>query len=356
MEFKIDKSLLSEAISSLNPYLEKKDAKSIASNIMVKVDNCVLNMYATDYEFGLSIDIVNVIDATDGNFLVNGTNFLNVIKRLKSGEVHISLVKDNITIKQGKTKLNLEVLPVDTYPTYKIDESNMKSIKLNDSEVINGIKKTLFSIDQNNPKYELQCTLFDFDDTLKIVTTDTRTLSMYDTKLKFDESLQLLIPKKSIVEIQKILDNKCTILFNNTYLVIRNKDLVFHTKLVNGKFPAYQRVIPTESKFTFNIPTSDIIDSIKLITALENTIKLTFKDNIIKLESDSDKNKSETEIVLDDSVNEEVTIKANATNLINALLNVDSDKFTMSINSHNLPITLDSNSFKVINMPIVDRD
>lgn len=356
MEFKIEKTILSDAIASLNSYVEKKDLKSIVANILVKIDNCVLTMYATDYDFGLSLDIVNIQDSTDGEFLVNATNFLNIIKRLKAGEVHIILNGNSITIKQNKSKLNLEVLPTNDFPKYKLDESNMQTLDFKSSEIVKGIKNTLFSVDNNNPKYELQSMLFDFDKTLKIVSTDTRSLSVYDTKIEVDKQMQLLIPKKSIVEIQKLLLVDCTILFDNTNFIIKLKDILFHTKLINGKFPAYQRVIPERFNYEFEILTQTFIENIKLVTALEPIIKISFGPGLIKIESNpaDGKNIAVTEIENENINANDVFIKANSTQLLNALNNVESSVFKFMMNEHNLPMMLQDGSFKVINMPYVD--
>lgn len=297
MEFKIEKSILSESLTSLNNYVEKRDLKASTANIMVRIEDSLLTMYATDYEYGLRLEIVNIFDYTDGEFLVNSTNFLNTIKRLKSGEIHISLNGSNITIKQNKSKLNLEVLETETFPKFSINEDKMNKLEFYSNEVLKGIKDTLFSIDSNNPKFELQCMLFDFKQTgLNIVTTDTRTLSLYQSNIKIDKEIQLLVPKKAILEIQKLLNDKCSIFVDDTNMLIKTNDFTFHTKLINGKFPDYTRVIPNEYKYTFEVPTNEFIESLKLVTALETTVQIIFKNNAILIESATDKNKSETEI------------------------------------------------------------
>ena len=356
MEFKIEKSILSESLTSLNNYVEKRDIKAATANIMVKIEDSLLTMYATDYEYGLKLEITNIFDYTDGEFLVNSGNFLNTIKRLKNGEIHISLKGSNVTIKQNKSKLNLEVLETETFPKFSINEDKMSKLEFNSNEVLKGIKDTLFSIDSNNPKFELQCMLFDFKQTgLNIVTTDTRTLSLYQSNIKIDKEIQLLVPRKAILEIQKLLNDKCSIFVDDTNMLIKTNDFTFHTKLINGKFPDYTRVIPNEYKYTFEVPTNEFIESLKLVTALETTVQITFKNNAILIESATDKNKSETEITTNYET-EEVIFKANSINLINALNNVDNDTFELCINSSRLPIVINSDNYKVINMPIIDND
>ena len=248
------------------------------------------------------------------------------------------------------------MLETESFPKFSINEDKMSKLEFNLNEVLKGIKDTLFSIDSNNPKFELQCMLFDFKQIgLNIVTTDTRTLSIYQSDIKIDKEIQLLVPKKAILEIQKLLNDKCNILIDDTNMIIKTNDFTFHTKLINGKFPDYARVIPNEYKYTFEVPTKDFVESLKLVTALETTVQITLKDNAILIESATDKNKSETEITTDYKT-EEVIFKANSINLINALNNVNNDTFELCINSGRLPIVINSDNYKVINMPIIDND
>ena len=75
MEFKIEKSILSESLTSLNNYVEKRDLKAATANIMVKIEDSLLTMYATDYEYGLKLEITNIFDI---DFMMNRfgkTNF-----------------------------------------------------------------------------------------------------------------------------------------------------------------------------------------------------------------------------------------------------------------------------------------
>jgi DNA polymerase III subunit beta len=182
MTFKIDKTMFQDALTRLNPFLEKKDVKSAVANYFVKVDNCILTLCATDYNFSLKLELTSAYDPSDGEFLVNGNDLLTIIKRLKSGEIELTLKGDELSIKQGRSTLKLQTLSTRDYPSIDIKEDDMKAINISGSVLYGAIKKTLFSVDSNNPKYELNAMLFDFNKSLKIVSTNTRALSIFDTK------------------------------------------------------------------------------------------------------------------------------------------------------------------------------
>lgn len=353
MTFKADKTILQNALTQLSPFLEKKDLKSPTSNYYFKIDNCVLTLAATDYNFSLKLELTSIYDATDCDFLVNGNSLLSTIKRLKNGEVEFNLKGDELEIKQGRSKLKLQTLSTESYPNINITE-NLNSININSNVLLGAIQKCLFSVATNSPKYELNAMLIEFGKSLNVVATDTRTLAICKNDLSYDEDNQLLIPKSSLIEMQKIMLDECEYLFNDTYLQIKGKDLVFTTKLINGKFPDYKRVIPSETTYNFSIPTNELIDNIKLITAIEDLVKITFSEDSILLETGEGKLINSTEIKLTQKCDEPITIKVSATQLLNALNNVESMLFDLGINEPKLPFIIKDKNFTVINMPYIE--
>jgi DNA polymerase III subunit beta len=153
---------------------------------------------------------------------------------------------------------------------------------------------------------------------------------------------------------QKIILNDCEILHNNTYLKVKCKDMVFTTKLINGKFPDYGRVVPQSYNHTFSIPTNELIDNIKLITALEDLVRITFNTDSILLESGEGKSISTSEIKLVQECKRLISIKVSANQLLNALNSTDSELFNLCINEEILPFSIVSGDLLVINMPYVE--
>lgn len=354
MTFKADKTILQNVLTQLNPFLEKKDIKAPTSNYYFKIDNCLLTLAATDYNFSLKLELTSIYDSTDGEFLVNGNSLLSIIKRLKNGEVEFNLKGDELEIKQGRSKLKLQTLSTDTYPNIDLDDKVMKSINVDSNVLLTAIKKCLFSVAVGNPKYELNAMLFNFSDSLNVVSTDTRTLAVYTENIKFEDFAQVLIPKTSLIEMQKIILDKCEYFYNDTYFMIKSQDLVFTTKLINGKFPDYKRVIPSSTTHNFLIPTNDIIEAIKIVTAIEDLVKITFSEDNILIEAGEGKLINSTEINLVQKCSEPVQIKVSANQFLNALNNIDSVSFNLGINAHNLPFVIKDKNFTVINMPYIE--
>ena len=356
MTFKIDKIILQNALTQLNPFLEKKDIKAPTSNYFFKIDNCILTLCATDYNFSLKLELTSIYDSTDGDFLVNGNSILSIIKRLKSGEIEFNLKGDELEIKQGRSKLKLQTLDTKDFPKIDIQDDTMQNINIDSNKLFTAIKKCLFAVAVANPKYELNSMLFNFTDTLNIAATDTRCLSIFTENVGFENHSQILVPRFALLETQKIILTQCELSFNNTYLKIKSDNLVFTTKLISGKFPDYKRVIPSSTKHNFKIPTTEIIEAIKIVTATEDLVKITFNEDNILIESGEGKLINSTEIKLVQKCNESIYIKVSANQFLNALSNVESELFELGINEHNLPFTIKDKNYLVINMPYIEQN
>ena len=99
MRFIIAKNIFENIISSMQPFLEKKDSSSITSHIYLEVQNSKLTLKATDYEIGLESYVNDIEESTDGKGTVNGSNLLGIIKRLKNDNIIVDTIDNNLVIK-----------------------------------------------------------------------------------------------------------------------------------------------------------------------------------------------------------------------------------------------------------------
>jgi DNA polymerase-3 subunit beta len=107
MKFTINKQQIENIVSSMQPFLEKKDASAITSHIYLEVANNKLNLKATDYEMGLEANIDDITDYEDGKATVNGSNLLNIIRRLKNDNINFEILNNNLKINQSRSNFKL---------------------------------------------------------------------------------------------------------------------------------------------------------------------------------------------------------------------------------------------------------
>ncbi len=353
MKFIITKSIFENVISSMQPFLEKKDASSITSHIYLEVNDSKLILKATDYEIGLESQIDSITEAIYGKATVNGSNLLGIIKRLKDADIIIETTDNNLIIKQNKSTFKLPMYDADEYPNLILNE-NLKNLNISTINFINSIRKITPSIDNNNPKFELNGALIDIKNSkINFVSTDTRRLAISFLENMSNNEGQIIIPKKAIIEIQKLFLDDAKISFDENNLVVTTENMKFFTKLINGKFPDYERIIPQSLKHNLSIPKNILVESIKLVTSLFSNIKITFKPHSIVFESLDEDTESKTQIDIELNIDQEFYLAVNAKYLLDYLSQTNNENVKIGFNESNLPFYLEDEKFYTIVMPIV---
>ena len=353
MRFVITKNIFENVVASMQPFLEKKDSSAITSHIYLEIDNAKLIIKATDYEIGLESYIDNITDTVDGKATVNGSNLLGIIKRLKNEDIIIEALNNNLIIKQNKSTFKLPTYDAEEFPSLNKSE-NLKELSMSTINFINSIRKITPAIDNNNPKFELNGALLDIkNQKINFVSTDTRRLAVSHLQNITNQETQFIIPKKAIIEIQKLFLDEAKISYDDTNLVISNINTKFFTKLINGKFPDYERIIPNTLKYNFPLPKNMLVESIKLVTSLFSNIKITFNSTSILFESLDEDSESKTQIDIDLNIEKEFYLAVNAKYLLDFLSMSHNEKIKIGFNESNLPFLLEDDKFFTIVMPIV---
>jgi DNA polymerase-3 subunit beta len=355
MKVQIDKNIIENILVHSIPFLEKKDTSQITSHVYIEADNDTLILKATDYEIGFLVKTKNINIEENGAITANGRKLLDIVKILKNQKIELEVINEVLFVKQGNSKFKLPTFSYKDFPEFPTYENKPK-ISINSQQLINSLKKITPSIDNNNPKFELNGALIDINENfINFVSTDTRRLAIVSLEnSQNNTNLSIIIPKKAILEIQKLFFDDIDIYFDDTYLMITSNQYTFFTKLINGKFPEYTRIIPKETQYNLTLPKKDIIDALKQITTISNDVKLTFLQDSIKFESLSDdNNEAKTQINYPTNFNEEFILAINSKYLLDFLNNTDSSEFILGLNENNHPFILIDNNFKTVVMPIV---
>ncbi|HQS67402.1 MAG TPA: DNA polymerase III subunit beta [Sulfuricurvum sp.] len=354
MKITIDKSVLENILLHLQPFLEKKDTSQITSHILLSTDGRILNAKATDYEIGLTIQTNALTVIEPGSVTANGKKLLDIIRILKDEEVEIELVKENLHIRQKRSNFKLPTYKSSEFPVFPITDQKPK-IEINSQILIESLKKITPATDTNNPKFELNGALIDIkNNQINFVSTDTRRLALVHIESQSDHELSIIVPKKAIIEIQKLFNNNIEIYYDNTHLIIKSEDSLFFTKLINGKFPDYTRIIPKESSRSITLPKATIITAIKQITTISNDLKLTFQNDSILFESLSDDNiEAKTAVEIENGFDSPFILAINSRYILDFLGQISGNEFILEANESNQPFVIKEGNFKTIVMPIV---
>jgi DNA polymerase-3 subunit beta len=350
----ISKSIIENILIHAGPFLEKKDTSQITSHVYLNASNGTLTIKATDYEIGFLVTTKNVNISQDGSITANGKKFLDIVRILKDGEINLEVKNDTLHISQAHSNFKLPTFSHNEFPEFPSYEGKAR-ISIESHTLIESLKKITPAIDTNNPKFELNGALIDIkQNSINFASTDTRRLAVVNVKNESANELSIIIPKKAIIEIQKLFFDDIELYYDETNLIIHSEQYTFFTKLINGKFPEYSRIIPREIANNLVLPKAIMIDSIKQITTISTDVKITFLNDIITFESLSDDNiEAKTEITHTTGFSEPFSIAINSRYLLDFLNSINSSEFNIGLNEGNLPFILSDENFKTVVMPIV---
>lgn len=354
MKLVVNKSILESAILLCNAYVEKKDSSTITSHLYFHADEDKLTIKASDYEIGINYKIKKIRVESSGFATANAKNIVDVIKNLNNEEVTLETIDNFLFIRQKSTKYKFPMFNHEDFPDFPSTE-NKNKFDIDSSELNRSLKKILPTIDTNNPKYSLNGAYLDIkSEKINFVGTDTKRLGISTLDKKNEKEFNICIPKKAIVEMQKLFYEKIEIFYDENILIAKNENFEFFTKLINDKFPDYEKVIPRHFRQEFTFQTEDFVDSLRKINILTEKMKLHFSKNKIIFEGISlDNMEAKTELDLELNVEEEFSLIIKIKYLLDFLSSIEEEKFTIKINEPNLAFVVSASGLEVIIMPMV---
>ena len=354
MKIRADKQIIESILINLQPFLEKKDASQITSHVYFETKEELCIVRGTDMEIGLQIVTDQFEIDHPGSFTANGRKLLDIVRILKEGEIILELFDNSLLIKQKHSKFKLPIFDPESYPSFPAVDEKPK-ITLDSLSLIKNLKKITPAIDTNNPKHELNGALINIKkERTDLVGTDTRRLAIATLPNDSVQELSLILPKKAILEIQKLFLDQIEIYYDETTLIITNNNYFFFTRLINGKFPDYERIIPQSLKFQIELPKKEMLDAIRMITTISHDIRITFLTDAVLFNSlSADNVEAKTEIEVETGIPDKFEISLNSRYLLDFLAQVEHEKFVIGLNESTLPFLVRDENFITIIMPII---
>ena len=304
MKFSIVKSDLLRPLSHIYSVVEKRNTIPILSNTVIEALDGHIAFTATDME----IDIVEKIQSStisNGKLTVSAHTLYDIVRKLPDGsEIIVSANENNLIISCGKSEFMLPTLPFDDYPIMT-DISGGKSFSISSVDLQNLIDNTKFAISLEETRYYLNgIFLHQNDNLLRAVATDGHRLAQAEINLPTgaEGMPSIIIPRKTVGELRKLLDDTeadipITVSSNKIKFSINNCTLT--SKLIDGSFPDYQRVIPKGNTKNLVISTKEFKEAVDRVSTISieksRAVKLSLSKNnlILKVNSHDSGNASE---------------------------------------------------------------
>ncbi len=349
MEFKINSSDLLKALSHIQGIVEVRHTLPILSNIIINANENLLTLSSTNLDIYCS-DQISADTAVPGEISVPAITFFEIIKRLPSGSDVLMKMDNNdneITLKCGRSKFKLSTLKTEDFPVISDSDLSVNFV-LSAEELIRIIDKTKFAVSNEETRYYLNGIFLHKASRnsihfLRAVATDGHRLAQYDIPLPqgAEEMTGIIIPKKTIFELRKVLDDAdgdVSISLNENKIKFSFSNLKIISKVIDGTFPDYTKVIPKNNNKNFKTNNSDLknaIDRVSAVAANEETkskaIKLSLENNKLNLSVESQSKGSANEVIDISYVGDNVDIGFNSKYIIDICNEVDGEEVDVSL-------------------------
>ena len=249
MRFSLQREVLLKPLAQVVNVVERRQTLPVLANLLVKVRDGQLSLTGTDLEVEM-VSRTAVDDAQDGEITIPARKLFEIVRALPDGsKVTVSQNGDKVTVQAGRSRFSLTSLPANDFPS--IDEFEATDrVNVAEAGLKELIERTAFAMAQQDVRYYLNGLLFDLRDAvLRCVATDGHRLALCETALNAGTGgkRQIIVPRKGVQELQRLLeggDRMLELELGKGHIRVKRDDVTFTSKLIDGKFPDYEAVIP----------------------------------------------------------------------------------------------------------------
>lgn len=361
MNITIDREVLLENLNIIARGLPVKSPMPILTGIKLEAtDN---DLYMTSSNTDISVEVL-INDASlkieeAGKTVIFGKTFIDVIRKCNSKKVNLYLDdKKSLVIKADRSEFNLNIMDYSDYPNIDF-VTLMNPLEFSATEFKKIVRETVFSTSQSEKKPILTGVNFNnTDNKLVITATDSFRLSQKIIELNDYANFNITIPSKSLEEMARVLDNyeeNVSFYFASNKLLLKYKNVLFQTRLLDGNYPDTSRIIPSSFPIVLRFNRDELIDAVDRVSILSprdkekdkeitySIIKLVIKnDRIIELSTNNSftGNAKEEIIPTDIEATNSIAIGFSARYFIEALRSFMSAEITMSLSGEVRPFII----------------
>jgi DNA polymerase-3 subunit beta len=250
MKFVISREALLKPLNLVAGVVERRQTLPILANVLLVLDGDRLSLTGTDLEVELVGRIQLATPGESGEITVPARKLVDICKSLPEGsEIELSSAEGKVTVKSGRSRFTLATLPPREFPNVE-DSMGTHQFTVKQGQLKRLIDRTSFAMAQQDVRYYLNGMLWELKEgQLRVVATDGHRLAMCSLPSKLDvpEDTQIILPRKGVIELSKLLlveDESIAVVIGSNHIRATTTDFTFTSKLVDGKFPDYQRVLP----------------------------------------------------------------------------------------------------------------
>jgi DNA polymerase-3 subunit beta len=372
MKLTIEKSDLHRGLSRLQAVVEKRNSMPILANVLLEAtaqgDKGQLELVATDLEVGVR-DVHAAKVAEVGGITVSARKFFDIVRELPDEPVQLLAKPDSfLEVHSGRIRFSLAGTAADEYPSLPAFSAD-RLVSVQAAILSSMIERTMYATSLDETRYNLNGVYFEVlpeGEKIRMVATDGHRLALVDRGIGSEVTglvSDVIIPRKGLAELKRLVDeedaDQVELGFEGNSGLARKGSVTLVMRLIEGRFPNYQQVIPTNAEHHLTLPSELLIRAVRRVALLSmersHAVKVELRAGILRLSSSNpDLGQAQEEIDADYS-GDEITIGFNAKYLQESLVAFDAKEIQLSLRDANSPVivrpTDDPDSLAVV-MPM----
>jgi DNA polymerase-3 subunit beta len=335
MKLIMQREALLQPLSKVVGVVERRQTIPVLANFLLQAEDGVLSCTGTDMEMVLRAT-QNAEVVSDGSVTAPARKLVDICRALPDGcSLTISVNDDQLRIDTGKSHFSLSTLPVDEYPDMEKAEElqNFTVVEKHLHELLNGVA---FAMANQDVRYYLNGLLLEIhEQRLRAVATDGHRLALADhndlqaesdVPAKTDEDKRVIVPRKAVMELLRLLedsDERITIGFGRNHMQVQMPGLIMTSKLIDGRFPEYQAVIPPANDHQVKVDKQTLRTALHRAAILSNEkfrgVRLEFTPGKIRIIAHNPQHEEAVEDIDAEHQIDSLSIGFNVTYLMDAL-------------------------------------
>ncbi len=250
MKFTVSREALLKPLQLVAGVVERRQTLPVLSNVLVVLEGDRLSLTGTDLEVEIVGRVLLEQPGENGEITVPARKLVDICRSLPDSSV-IEFIEENqkVTVKSGRSRFTLSTLPANDFPNVEDGPSDLQ-FGCPQKEIKRLIDRTAFAMAQQDVRYYLNGMLWEVSNQqLRVVATDGHRLAMCTREVEVapESPVQAILPRKGVMELVRLLedtDDGINITLGSNHIRANTEDYTFTSKLVDGKFPDYERVLP----------------------------------------------------------------------------------------------------------------
>lgn len=362
----IERDALLKPLQAVTGIVEKRHTLPILSNVLIERKKGALHLVATDLEIQISTSCEASTNSNDEYRLtVSARKLQDILRSLPDGaDATLDAQTNKLQVRSGKSRFNLQTMPADDFPKMADPGAPLTRVSVSQKLLKELLSLVQFSMAQQDIRYYLNGMLLVLDGRrIKVVATDGHRLSFAEGELDTEqEKREVILPRKAIMELSRQLgseDASIDIEIFASQVKFRYGGSELVTKIIDGKFPDYTRVVPVNYLKNIVIDRSLLLSSLQRAAILSNEkfrgVRWILSGNSLKISCTNTEQEEAQEEIEIDYTGEALDIGFNITYILDVLNNVQIDKVVCSFGDANssMLVTLPGNeNFRYVVMPM----